>query len=161
MQDAEKLNDAISLTLSLKCLVLKFVPLRLFNMFLTVFVDFNFGFNQDSSFQLWYLVTLMISSGNSDIFNYNYTKFHRTAQSLSVAELFSLVTWFDQASKIRPADNKICHCNQHLKLYTDLEILYSYIVGVKSTTEKRLLIDSRLLHQAYKTQEDFKSLVNL
>lgn len=85
--------------------------------------------------------------------HYCSSKSKRIARSALTAELFVVVNGFDHSSTMRLAPHDIFGEHVPLKLFTDSKSLYDGIVGINSTSGKRLPIDLRLLRQPYKCRK--------
>lgn len=148
-----QLNKSIKQAQANSDMYLKFVPLNNDSLRLVTFADASFATNADMSSQLGFVIALADKFNRANILHYSSVKSKRVTRSVLASELFAAVLAFDHASTIRLALNKIFgRLIPHI-LYTDSKSLYDSLVGINSTTEKRLLIDLCMLRQAYELRE--------
>lgn len=152
-KDFKQLNKTISRTLNGVNKGINFIPLDLDTVFMAVFVDAGFAANPDSSSQLGFVITLMDNEGNANIVHYGSLKFERVTRSVLASELFAMVHGFDIACTIRLTLNKMPNRVIALHVYTDSRSLYECLIRINQTTEKRLLIDLRMLRQSCERRE--------
>ena len=67
--------------------------------------------------------------------------------------MYVISTGFDIASSIKATLEAILTLKLLLTVYTDSKSLYEYLVKLRTTKEKRLMIDVICLRQAYKQYE--------
>ena len=151
--DFKNLNNAISSLLNSIEKGLNFVPPDLDSIVMAVFVDAGFGANLDSSSQLGFIITLMDKDANANVVHYGSLKSKRVTRSVLAAELFAMVHGFDISSTIRLTFNSMLDQVIPLHVYTDSRSLYDCLTRINQTTEKRLLIDLRMLRQSYERRE--------
>lgn len=150
---AIKMNKHIARSKANADIQLKFVPVDQKSLRLAVFSDASFASNQDLSSQLGYIIAIADNHGNANIIHYQSIKSKRVTKSVLASELFAAVHAFDVASTLRVTLNNIFDRSIPLVLYTDSKSLFDSIVGMNSTTEKRLLIDLSLLRERYELRE--------
>lgn len=151
--DFKALNNAIISMLNSPEKGLNFVPLDLDSIVMAVFVDAGFGANLDSSSQLGFIITVMDKNGYANVVHYGSLKSKRVTRSVLAAELFAMVHGFDISSTIRLAFNSMLDKVIPLHVYTDSRSLYDCLTRINQTTEKRLLIDLRMIRQSYERRE--------
>lgn len=139
------MNKQIKLLSSTNCKVPNFVPLDLDYLVMAVFVDDGFGANPDSSSQLGLLITLMDKHACESLIRYGSLKSKRITESALSLELLALVHGFDISSTIRLAINYIRNEVIPMQVQTYSASLYECMTRINQTTEKRLLIDLRVL----------------
>lgn len=98
-------------------------------------------------------MTLMDGQCKANIVHYGSTKLKFITRSVLAAELFALVHWFDVSSTIRLAVNDLFDIIIPLHIYTDSSSLFDSLTKLVKTTEKRLLIDLRIIRQCYERRE--------
>ena len=74
-------------------------------------------------------------------------------RSILIAELYTMAHDFDLAIAIKAVINTILEQSIPLAIYTDSKSLYNSLVSLNTVTEKRLLIDLRVLRESYKYRE--------
>lgn len=153
MKDMISLNKTMAAMLKSKEKGIRFVPLDLDSMFMAVFVDAGFGANPDSSSPLGFIVTIMGIHGKANVIHYGSLKYKRVTRSVLAAELFAMVHGFDVASTIRLTLNAMMDRVIPLNVYTDSRSLYDCLLRINQTTDKRLLIDLRMLRPSYESRE--------
>lgn len=119
-----------------------------------MFVDAGFATNKDLTSQRWYLITLTDGEGHCNIVPAPSSK--RVARSVFAAELYAIIQGFETISSICLALNGIFGRVVSMKCFTDSKSLFDCLENINSTTEKRLLIGLRILHQAYERRELLK-----
>lgn len=150
---AKRLNKVVTYAKANSDVALKFVKLHPTTIKLSVFSYASFAANPDSSSQLAYVITLSDDTGRANILHYSSTKSRRVTRSVLSSELFAAVHAFDYASTIRTTLCDVFDQNVPLTLYTDSKCLFDGIMGFNATSEKRLLIDLRMLREAYEMRE--------
>lgn len=120
---------------------------------MVVFADSSFAGNPDFTLQLGYIITLSHEHGNSNVIHYSSTKAKRITRSLLEAELYAVSAAFDSACSIKQCVDGLYGKPIPVVLATDSRLLFELIIGLASTTEKRLLIDLTGLRDAYELRE--------
>lgn len=105
------------------------------------------------SSQLGFVIVMADDTGNENIIHYSSVESKRVTRSVLAAELFDAVLAYGVASTARITFNTIFNHVIPLILYTDSKLLFHSIVGINSTTEKRLLIDLYMLRESYEMHE--------
>ena len=153
LKDFKFLNKHLNRCLQSSDVGMKFVKLNVESVSISVFVDASFAKNRDFSSQLGYVIALTDEDGNSNIIHYQSSKSKRVARSVLSAEMFAMVIGFDMAAVLRFFLNDLLNRNVRMNLFTDSRCLYDNLTTLRSTTEKRLLIDLALLRQCYERRE--------
>ena len=143
---------------------LRFVLLDLPTSKLFVFVDGSFANNQDLSSQIGFIIVLgneeerngsFVLNGN--IVGYSSTKCKRVTRAVLASELYSMVAGADMAISLSTTYAMICRQfninNFPVVIYTDSFSLYEYLVKLRTTKEKRLMINIIVLRQLYERRE--------
>lgn len=133
--------------------VSKFVKLDRDTVSLPLFSDASFASNSDLSSQLGYVVAFADAKGKANNVHCSSVKPKRMTRSVLSSELYVAVHAFDFASTLKTTINDIFGKLVSLTLYTDSKSLYDGLVGINATTEKRLLIDLRMLLESYELRE--------
>ena len=96
----------------------------------------------------------------ANILHYGSQKAKRVTRSVLAAELYAMTLGFDIAYTIKAAMDEIKAAMDEmmekplpLAVMTDSRSLYDAMVTLNSTTEKRLLIDLRVLRDSYEKRE--------
>jgi hypothetical protein len=93
----------------------------------------------------------------SNIIYYSSIKCKRVTQSVLALEIYSIVNSFDIGIAIATTLRIIIECLRlpaiPLVIYIDLYLLYECLVKLRTTKEKRLMIDIMALRQLYERRE--------
>lgn len=95
----------------------------------------------------------MEKTGSPNIIHYGSIRSKRITRSVLAAEIFLMVHRFHISSTIRLTLNDLIGRIIPCHVYTDSKSLYESLVRINQSTEKRLLIDLRMLCQAYERRE--------
>lgn len=74
-------------------------------------------------------------------------------RSVLAAELFVAANGFDHGSMVRQAHNEIYGRVIDMDLWVDAKCFWDCVTGMKTTTEKRLLIDLTTMRDTYELRE--------
>ncbi|KAF1974622.1 hypothetical protein BU23DRAFT_579703 [Bimuria novae-zelandiae CBS 107.79] len=107
---------------------LRYIPVKLINAKLIVFVDSSFTNNKDLSSQLGFILMLIN----------NLIKCKRVTRSVLASKIYGMVNGLPAVP---------------LVVYTDSYSLYECLVKLGTTKEKRLIIDIMALRQSYERRE--------
>jgi hypothetical protein len=130
-----------------------------------VFVDRSFANNKDLSSQLGFVLMLVNKSKDmnntfticSNVIYYSSTKYKRVTQSVLALEIYSIVNSFDIgiaiATTLRMITERLRLPAIPLVICIDLYLLYKCLVKLRTTKEKRLMIDIIALRQLYERRE--------
>lgn len=130
-------------------MALPFLPLRTALLQLAVFSDSNSANNADRSSQLGYNVTVMDTHDIANTVHYFSLKSKQVTRSVLASKSFPVLHAFDYASTVRVLLNQTLKRNIPLAIFMDSRSIFESLVGINSTTEKRLLIKLAVLRQAY------------
>lgn len=115
---------------------------------LMVFSDASFASNSDIKLQLGYVVTTSDKSGHSNIAHYSSTKSRRVTRSVLAAELFAMANAFDSDRTFKLTLKQMYNLKTEMTMCTDTKSLFDLLIGITSSTEKRLIIDPKRLSEA-------------
>jgi hypothetical protein len=119
-----------------------------------VFIDGSFANNKDLSLQLGFILTLINKSTSTDtntftiysnVIYYSFTKCKRVTQSVLASEIYSMVNSFNIGIAItiilRMITERLRLLVIPLVICTDSYSLYEYLMKLRTTKEKRLIIN--------------------
>jgi hypothetical protein len=144
---------------------LHYVPVKLKDAKLMVFVDGSFANNKDLSSQLGFVLMLVNESYDANntfticgnVIHYSSTKCKRITRSVLASEIYSMVNGFDIsiaiATTLRMITERLGLPAISLVICTDSYSLYECLVKLGTTKEKRLMIDIMALRQSYERRE--------
>jgi len=147
------LNNALQTIIDTPEEGIQFVPQDPDTLRLAVFIDASFANNPDSSSQLGIVITLMDGDGTTNIIHWTSAKCKRVVRSVLAAELYAMAHGFDLAIAMKAAIDDMLERPMPLAMYTDSKSLYDSLVSLNTVTEKRLLIDLRVLRESYERRE--------
>ena len=116
---------------------------------LIVFTDASFANNRDLSSQIGYVLVLADGTGHANIIHWSSTKCKRVTRSVLASELYGMAHGFNIGALVKSIINKVLEMELLLVVYTNLKLLYKYLVKLGTTREKRLIINVICLRQAY------------
>ena len=96
---------------------------------------------------------LMDEEGIINIIHWTSMKYKWVIHSILTIELYTMAHGFDLAIAMKAAMDVILEQPISLAMYTDSKSLYDSLVSLNTVTEKRLLIDLRVLHESYERRE--------
>ncbi len=132
---------------------LRYVKLNQSFLQLAVFTDFSFANNRDFSSQIDYVICLSDSINKTNIVHWFSVKCKRITRSVLTVELFAMIHDFDVDLVLKTTLTKMLHAVISLILATDSKSLYDCLVRLRTTIEKRLMIDVMILRQFYERRE--------
>ena len=145
---------------------LRYVPVNLINAKLIVFIDSSFANNRDLSSQLGFVLILVNKCTNvkkntflirSNVIHYSLTKCKRVTQSVLASKIYSIVNSFNIsiaiATTLRMITERLSLAQVPLVICTNLYSLYECLVKLRTTKEKRPIIDIMALRQSYEHHE--------
>ncbi|KAK1913055.1 hypothetical protein P3342_004991 [Pyrenophora teres f. teres] len=143
---------------------LRYITVNLREAKLIVFVDGSFANNKDLSSQLSFVLVLVNESIDADTFtiqgnviHYSSTKCKRVTRSVLASEIYSIVNGFDIGiaitTTLRIVTERLRIPEIPLVVCTDSYSLYKCLVKLRTTKEKRLMIDIMALRQSYERRE--------
>ena len=118
-----------------------------------VYADAAFAGNNDLTSQLGYVIALVDDNGTANVIHYSSTKARRATKSVLAAKLFAVAAAFDYASTLKGCIDDIYARDVPLVLCTYSRSLFELVIGLTSTTEKRLLIDLASLRKSYELRD--------
>jgi len=95
----------------------------------------------------------MDREGTTNIIHWTSAKCKRVVCSVLAAELYAMAHGFDLAIAMKAAIDDMLERPIPLVIYTDSKSLYDSLVSLNTVTEKRLLIDLRVLRKSYERRE--------
>lgn len=125
-----------------------FVALDLGSLIIAVFVNFYFGANPDLFSQLEFIISPLDKFGNAIIIHNGSLKSKRVTFSTHALGLFAVVHGFDILSTFRISLNDMLKCAIQIYFCSDSQSLFNRLVRTNQKTEKRLLIDVKMLCQS-------------
>jgi hypothetical protein len=152
-------NDIISLNKRLQWQIinqirnLRYVKLNQSFLQLVVFIDFSFANNRDFSSQIDYVICLFDSINKTNIVHWFSVKCKRVIRSVLTVELFAMIHDFDVDSVLKTIFTKMLNAVISLILAANSKSLYDCLVRLRTTIEKRLIIDVMTLRQFYERRE--------
>ena len=99
------------------------------------------------------MIVLINTIEKANIIYWSSTKCKRVIKSILAIKLYRIAYSFDITVIIKLTIDKMLSIIIPLILYTDLKLLFNYLVRLGTTQEKYLIIDIIYLHQAYKRRE--------
>lgn len=117
---------------------------------LIAFVDASFANNKDYSSQIGYVIALADAKGNANIIHWSSTKCKRITRTV-----LALAHGFDVVATIKATATQVLRLMETLSLVicTDSKSLYDCLVKLGSTQEKRSIIDTMALCEAFERKE--------
>ena len=148
---------------------IKYIALDLDHMKIFVFVDGSFANNKDFSSQIGYLIILANETANEtanktanrideftikgNLIYYSSTKSKRVTKSVLASKIYGMVGGIDMAiainTMIRMITSQLGLPPTAIIICTDSYSLYECLVKLRTTKEKRLMIDIMALRQSY------------
>ena len=154
-EDAEYLNRC--LLWQLKAKDLTFVQLNMTTLRIVTFTDFSFVNNKDLFSQIEYVIVLTDAQNNANIIHWQSIKCRRVIRSVLTSELYALFLRFDVAATIKSILNQIFSDISQGKIplfiCIDSKSLYDCLIKLRTTQEKRLMINILYLRQFYERRE--------
>ena len=99
------------------------------------------------------MIVLIDTTKKANIIYQSSTKCKRVIRSILAIKLCRIAYGFNITVAIKLTINKILSIIIPLILYTNLKLLFNYLVRLGTTQEKRLIINIICLRQAYKKRE--------
>ena len=104
-------------------------------------MDTFFVNNRDLSSQISYIIILANTTKKANIIYWSLIKCKRVTRSVLASKLYKMAYGFNIAVTIKSIVDKVLQINLPLVLYTDFKSLYNYLIQLKTTQEKQLMID--------------------
>ena len=143
---------------------IKYIAFNLKYIKLFIFINSSFINNKDFSSQISYLIILInktkginkfIIKGN--LIHYSSTKSKRITRSILASKIYKIVGGVNIAIIIniiiKIITRQLGFLYTLIIVYTDLYLLYKYLVKLSTTKQKRLIINIMALCQSYKCKE--------
>jgi hypothetical protein len=118
-----------------------------------IFSDSFFANNRDLFSQIDYVICLTDLINTMNILHWFLIKFKRITRNVLTIELFAMIYDFNVNSILKAILTKILDILISLILVIDSKSLYDYLVRLKITVEKRLMMNVMILRQWYKRRE--------
>ncbi|KAF7122850.1 hypothetical protein CNMCM5793_000960 [Aspergillus hiratsukae] len=146
---------------------IKYIALDLSTAKLFIFVDGSFANNKDFSSQIGYEIILANESMENDEFkitgnliHWSSTKSKRVTRSVLASEIYGMVGGVNMAitisTTIKMFTDQLGFEKIPMIMCTDSYSLYKCLIKLRTTKEKRLMIDIMALRQSYKQREIMK-----
>jgi hypothetical protein len=131
---------------------LRYVKLNQSFFRLMIFTDSFFANNRDSSSQIDYVICLA-DSIHANVLHWSSVKCKRVTRSVLAIELFAMIYDFDVDSMLKAIFTKMLDVVIFLILATNSKFLYDCFIRLRTTIEKRLMINVMILRQCYERRE--------
>ena len=122
-----------------------------------IFTNSSFVNNKDLSSQIEYVIVLTDAQDNANIIHWQSIKCRRVTRSVLVSELYVLSLKFDVAVIIKSTMIQIFSDSPQRKISLfmciDSKSLYDCLIKLRTTQEKRLMINILCLRQFYERRE--------
>jgi hypothetical protein len=151
--DVNALNKRLQWQIINQIRDLRYVKLNQSSLQLVVFTDFSFANNRDFSSQIDYVICLSDSINKTNIVHWFSVKCKRIIRSVLTVELFAMIHDFDVDSVLKTTFTKMLDAVIFLILATNSKSLYDCLVRLRTTIEKRLMIDVMILRQFYERRK--------
>ena len=132
---------------------LKFPAMDLASVAIRVYGDAGFATNRDLSSQIGYCIFMVDAEGVCSLLSWCSKKSRRVTRSTMAAEIFSTVLGFDHGFALRDLLSEVLGRHVSLELYTDSQTAWDSMTSLRSTNERRLLVDIFALREAYRLRE--------
>ena len=140
---------------------IKYIALNLEQAKLFIFINSSFTNNKDFSSQIGYLIILIKKTKGTDKFTikgnliyYSSTKSKRVTRSILASKIYRIVGGVDIAitinTTIKIITRQLGFLYTPITVYTNLYLLYKYLVKLNTTKEKHFIINIIVLCQLYK-----------
>ncbi len=150
--DVNALNKRLKWQIINQIKDLRYVKLNQLFLRLVIFTDSFFANNRDSSSQIDYVICLADST-HANVLHWSSVKCKRVTRSVLATELFAMIHDFDVDPVLKATLTKMLDVAILLILATDSKSLYDCLVRLRTTIEKRLMIDVMTLRQCYERRE--------
>ncbi len=131
---------------------LRYVKLNQSSLQLVMFTNSSFANNHDSFSQIEYVICLADST-HANTLHWFSIKCKRITRSVLAVELFAMIHDFDVDSVLKTTFTKMLDAIIFLILATNSKSLYDCLVRLRTTIEKRLMIDVMTLRQFYERRQ--------
>ena len=151
--DISQLNKRLAWQLTNKSKKFKYVRLHQNFFQLIVFCDVFFVNNRDFSSQIGYVVCLTDKTGTANLIHWSSIKCKRVIKSVLASELYVMSHVFDIETVIKATVEKILGIHISLILCIDSKSLYDYLVRLRTTNEKKFMINIMNFRQFYERRK--------
>jgi len=118
-----------------------FVKLDINILRLLTFINALFANNKDLLSQIGYILVLEDALYKANIIYWLLIKCKRVTRSVLALELYAIAHRFNIGAVIKLTIKQLLQIELPLVLYTNLKLLYKYLIKLGTTQEKRLIID--------------------
>jgi hypothetical protein len=132
---------------------MRFIPLDMETVHVSVFEDASFGTNNDGSSQWGIILALRDASGRANVIHAASHKSKRVARSALAAELFAVVDRFDMGIVMKHWFSNVLGQPLDLHILTDSRRAFHTITTIVKTRERRLMIDLQTIRESYERRE--------
>ncbi len=122
-----------------------------------IFIDSSFVNNSDLSSQIDYVICLADAT-HANVLHWSSIKCKKMTRFVLTIELFAMIHDFDVDSMLKATLTKMLDVVVSLILATNSKSLYDCLVRLRTTIEKRLMIDVMILRQFYERREITKMI---
>ena len=147
------LNAMVKHLLTTTDQVLKFPKLDHKSLQLQVYSDALYGNNFDGSSQIGYIIFSADSNGNCQPLFWSSHKSKRFSRSVLGSETMAFADAFDMDYALNNDLHNMTSLDIPIIMLTDSRSLFVFITKAKTTSEKRLLIDVKVVKDAYQRNE--------
>jgi hypothetical protein len=119
---------------------------------LMIFIDAAFANTIDFHSQIDYVICLT-DDVYIDLIHWSSIKCKRVIKNVLAAELYAMINDFDVETIIKSIIKRMLHIFLSLILFTDSKSLFDCVIKLKTTSEKRLMIDLMCLKQSYERRK--------
>lgn len=114
-----------------------------------MYSDGFFGANNDSSFQVGYLIILADKYNKANLIDYASIKSRRFVRYVLGAESFALANASDAAELLQHDLKNMLNKTLQITILNESPTLFTFLIKNATTTEKRRMIDIKAFIQAY------------
>jgi hypothetical protein len=119
-----------------------------------VFTDSSFANNHDFTSQIGFVIVLADKHNKANIIHWSSIKCKGVTRSVLASKLYGMAHGFDIRATFKSTLEKILRIKTlSLFLCTDSKSLYDCLVKLRTTQEKRLIVDLMCLRQSYERQK--------
>lgn len=133
--------------------VIEMKKLDLSSLHIKAFSDSSFANNSDLSSQLGFTILLCDKYNNCNILQFSSQKSRRITSSVLGAEVYAFAGCFYAAFSLKRNLESMTNSTIRLQMLTDSKSLFDVIKKCSTTAEKRLMIDIKVVRQAYEKFE--------
>ena len=123
---------------------------------LIVFIDSSFVNNSDLIFQINYVIYLIDAINRINILHWLSVKYKRIIRNVLIFKLYKMAYEFDFETMLKTTIKWILQFNVSLMICIDFKSLYKYLIKLRTTQEKQLMINVMSFRQSYEKREIIK-----